>query len=260
MRTKTYHTPSGEGFLHGYWTLCVFEHGGTTNILYPFDDVTPETLEMGKLATWRLNTHENFSGTWHSDYIINNLDIGIAKNYLVEGFTVETAISDIIGLKVGITNSKTPDIGGLVVPIPISQEALKPFIEGLNIKNWRDVKIYDIKSDIENLGEKLFDVVCDAGTQEYSLEELNYLAAKVAKIVDNGGYDGDIIIPANIEAGINCDTVAGIINLTFSENLNKLDVFPTYDAQGYGDILVNHFMADEHADVFNRLLRKEKSK
>ena len=56
--------------------ISVFEHNGVTNILYPFDDLSPETLDMGKLAAWRLQTHEHFGGTWLSDYLPNQLGIG----------------------------------------------------------------------------------------------------------------------------------------------------------------------------------------
>ncbi len=39
-------------------------------ILYPFGDVK---LDMGKLAMWRLQTHDTFGGTWLSDYVPNRL-------------------------------------------------------------------------------------------------------------------------------------------------------------------------------------------
>ncbi len=48
----------------------VVEHGGLSCILYPFEDVK---LNMGKLAMWRLQTHETFGGTWLSDYVPNRL-------------------------------------------------------------------------------------------------------------------------------------------------------------------------------------------
>ncbi len=50
--------------------ICVFEHDGLTCILYPFEDVK---LSMGKFAMWRLQTYENFGGTWLSDYVPNRL-------------------------------------------------------------------------------------------------------------------------------------------------------------------------------------------
>ena len=50
--------------------VSVFEHDGLACILYPFEDVK---IAMGKLAVWRLQTHETFGGTWLSDYVPNRL-------------------------------------------------------------------------------------------------------------------------------------------------------------------------------------------
>ena len=48
-----------------------FQHDGLTCILFPFKDME---LDIGKLAMWRLQTHEMFSGTWLSDYVDNKLN------------------------------------------------------------------------------------------------------------------------------------------------------------------------------------------
>ena len=50
--------------------VSVFEHDGLACILYPFEDVK---IGMGKLAVWRLQTHEDFGGIWLSDYVPNRL-------------------------------------------------------------------------------------------------------------------------------------------------------------------------------------------
>ena len=47
-----------------------FFHEGSTNLLFPFEDVT---LDFGKLAIWRLRSHGTFGGTWLSDYVANKL-------------------------------------------------------------------------------------------------------------------------------------------------------------------------------------------
>ena len=47
-----------------------FEHDGLTNLLFHMDGVK---LDVGKLAIWRLQTHERFGGTWLSDYVLNRL-------------------------------------------------------------------------------------------------------------------------------------------------------------------------------------------
>lgn len=49
----------------------VFQHGGRTCILFPFEGVE---LNIGRLAMWRIQSHGNYGGTWLSDYIPNYLD------------------------------------------------------------------------------------------------------------------------------------------------------------------------------------------
>lgn len=51
--------------------VSVFENNGCTNILFPFDENVH--AHTGKLAMWRLATHNDFGGTWLSDYVENNL-------------------------------------------------------------------------------------------------------------------------------------------------------------------------------------------
>ena len=48
----------------------LFEHDGHTNMLFDFEGVD---LDVGKLAMWRLRTHEAVGGTWLSDYVPNRL-------------------------------------------------------------------------------------------------------------------------------------------------------------------------------------------
>lgn len=50
---------------------CVFENEGLTNLMFTFSEDVK--LDMGKLAMWRLQTHENFGGKWLSDYVDNTL-------------------------------------------------------------------------------------------------------------------------------------------------------------------------------------------
>ena len=48
-----------------------FEHDGLTCLLFPFEGVN---VDIGRLAIWRLKTHDSFGGTWLSDYVPNRLD------------------------------------------------------------------------------------------------------------------------------------------------------------------------------------------
>ena len=53
-----------------------FQYDGLTNLLFPFAGVS---LDMGRLAIWRLQTYEQFGGTWLSDYVPNRLGGFIQK-------------------------------------------------------------------------------------------------------------------------------------------------------------------------------------
>ena len=50
--------------------VSTFQRGDLTNLLFPLDEVE---LDLGQLAMWRLQTHEQFGGTWLSDYVPNRL-------------------------------------------------------------------------------------------------------------------------------------------------------------------------------------------
>lgn len=54
-----------------FQNCSVFEHGGRTCILYPFDDQVD--VNIGKLAMWRIQTRSNFGGVWLSDFVQNEL-------------------------------------------------------------------------------------------------------------------------------------------------------------------------------------------
>ncbi len=55
--------------------VAVFQHEGPTNLLFAFGE---HKLDIGKLAIWRIQTREQFGGTWLSDYVENKLG-GFAK-------------------------------------------------------------------------------------------------------------------------------------------------------------------------------------
>lgn len=49
----------------------VFNHRGSTCILFPFDDTVK--MDVGKLAIWRIGSNAAFGSTWLSDYVPNTL-------------------------------------------------------------------------------------------------------------------------------------------------------------------------------------------
>ncbi len=52
--------------------IYIFEYDNCTNILFDFENVD---LDIGRLAMWRLRTHDAFGGTWLSDYLPNKLGV-----------------------------------------------------------------------------------------------------------------------------------------------------------------------------------------
>lgn len=52
--------------------IYIFENDNCTNILFDFENVD---LDIGRLAMWRLRTHDAFGGTWLSDYLPNKLGV-----------------------------------------------------------------------------------------------------------------------------------------------------------------------------------------
>ncbi len=62
-----------------------FNNEELTCLLFPFDDVQ---LDVGKLAMWRLQTHEMFGGTWLTDYVENRLN-GFINEQTVEPVPAE---------------------------------------------------------------------------------------------------------------------------------------------------------------------------
>lgn len=51
-------------------TVLRFQSNSLTCLYFPFREIE---LDMGKLALWRLETHDLFGGTWLSDYVPNRL-------------------------------------------------------------------------------------------------------------------------------------------------------------------------------------------
>jgi hypothetical protein len=70
---------SSEGILldgDSFNDVAVFEHDGLTNLLFIMDDIK---LDIGKLAMWRLQSHDAFGGKWLSDYVPNRLGVELTE-------------------------------------------------------------------------------------------------------------------------------------------------------------------------------------
>lgn len=55
-----------------------FKNGDLTCLLFPFNDNL--SIDLGKMAMWRLQTHQDLGGIWFSDYVDNRLGGFIKEN------------------------------------------------------------------------------------------------------------------------------------------------------------------------------------
>jgi hypothetical protein len=152
-------------------------------------------------------------------------------------------------LRVYIENITNESVGGFTMPLPATREEIKPFLDGAEIASWRDMMITETFSDIKGLEERLGEAIATSWHPDI-LNEINYLAARIGHISENGGLE---IFSANIEAGRNCGSVAEMINLTFDDNLNRFDVQPCFTEEMYGGFLVENWLQDVHAESWHRL-------
>ncbi|RKI63893.1 hypothetical protein D7V91_17025 [bacterium 1xD42-67] len=68
-----------------------FQHDGVTCLLFPFEGAK---LDGSRLAMWRIQTHEQFGGTWLSDYVPNRLGGFITQEQVPQKPKMELAGQD----------------------------------------------------------------------------------------------------------------------------------------------------------------------
>jgi len=221
--------------------ISVFEHGGLTNILFQMDDVK---LDIGKLAMWRLQTHGTFGGTWLSDYLPNHLGISEDEPVpaVIEAPKAAKAPKAEAAMRVYIENAHDEKLGGFTMPLPTTRDALKPFLDAIEIADARDLSILEIRSPVKHLS----DAVYSCADEGLSLNELNYLAAKLQ------GMDGEqsALFDAVLDAERHTGNVAEIINIV--ENIGHFDLQPAFDAEQYGEFLI-YTEKDNTASAFDKL-------
>ena len=83
--------------------VSTFQYGEEGLLLYPFEDVK---LEIGKLAMWRLQTHETFGGTWLADFVPNRLGGFIGEPAPMEFKTTITGLSTILSNRASTINGR----------------------------------------------------------------------------------------------------------------------------------------------------------
>lgn len=238
--------------------ISVFKHKGLTNILFDFNSIEPGSLDMGKLAIWRLQNREKLDAVWLSDYLVNELGVDLYNSQSPSG--AEDRQNGDIGInytkdtpaqpfRIYIEKWNAPHTGGFTMPLPASPDSLRPLLEDIEVSEWQDILISDIRSDIKGLGDRLKEIIAQEDMSPYRLNELNYLAARIEGLSESSLE----IFAANIEAGRNCDSIAGIINLTYDENLSYFSIEPVFSEEMYGKIHLEMLSKEKHADAFVRL-------
>ena len=228
----------------------VFGHEGLTNILFSMEDVK---LDIGKLAIWRLASHDTFGGTWLSDYLPNRLGIENNEPDIAQPPTPFVDVAPATAedapvaeqspvMQVYIENATDPSIGGFTIPLPTTTEKLRPWLEAIGIGvSGMEVDILDFRATI--LG--LQDSISEMG-EKISLEELNYFAEKIANLDESDR----VVLSAVLEAERHCGNVAELINLT--GNLDRFHLQPAFSEEQYGEFLLDMVKADT-SDVFSKL-------
>ena len=135
-------------------------------------------------------------------------------------------------IRVYIENIHDERIGGFTMPLPATPEEIQPFFEEAEIKSQRDIKIWEVSSDVSVFGDIITEAV-QKSESPGSLNELNYLASKLAAM-DPNAFE---IFAAAVDAKRHCGSVAELINVT--ENLGCFDLQPAFSAEQYGEFLID---------------------
>ncbi|MCL2866828.1 MAG: antirestriction protein ArdA [Clostridia bacterium] len=130
-------------------------------------------------------------------------------------------------IRVYIENAADSTIGGFTIPLPATKETLAPWFAAIGVDGTgsESIAIVEIQSPLSELK--------GLRPGECSLDELNYLAAKLSGL---DAYDMDVFLAA-LETGDFDNSIGEIINLT--ENLGKFDLQPAYSARQYGEFLLD---------------------
>ncbi|MCL2853369.1 MAG: hypothetical protein FWE20_10140, partial [Defluviitaleaceae bacterium] len=144
-----------------------------------------------------------------------------------------------------IENIHDSTTGGFTIPMPTTYEELRPFLEGAEISGLHDMRIWEIRSEINGLGNAMYDHVAKVMTPEL-FDELNFLAHRLSQLANLYPPHYQVIdmhLEAVLEAKRHIGSIAEIINLT--ENLEKFEILPAFDARSYGEALAE-IDADAH--------------
>lgn len=219
--------------------VYVFEHDGLTNMLFNMEDVR---LDIGKLAMWRLASHETFGGTWLSDYIPNRLGAERPErepDHAGAGLGGEPEEKQ-HPISVNLVNPDG-DYRGWWHGFPTTKEELQSTLKTIGMENSGEIIARHYATEGGYLGNRLPDVLTPD-----NLDELNHLAVKL-----EGLNEPQLeVFKAVMQSGRNCGSIKDIINVT--ENLDCFDLQPATSAEQYG-IFLAEMERDEYAGSIEKL-------
>jgi hypothetical protein len=162
--------------------------------------------------------------------------------YITEEKPMENQTSPI---QVYIENARDERIGGFTIPLPITKEALAPWLMAIEADTGdpESIVIKNIRSRVDNLTAAL-------RSANPSLDELNYLAIKIREM-DPSGMD---VFLAALDGDRHTESIAEIIGIT--ENFEAFDLQPAFSEAQYGDFLLEE-AKDSTAEALERLEKSD---
>lgn len=147
-----------------------------------------------------------------------------------------------------IENADNDSIGGFTIPLPITKDALAPWLEAIEAGSFDEssIAICGVRSSVPGLDGALRDLVADG----IAFDELNYLAVKIGGLND---WQTDLFIAA-LETERYNGSAKELINL--AENINLFDLQPAFSEEQYGEFQIQ-MEKDNSMNVFERLEKSE---
>lgn len=147
-----------------------------------------------------------------------------------------------------IENAYAANIGGFTIPLPTTKEELQPWMDAIGAGTFRetDIAIREVRSSVPGLEDILHNLLADI----ISLDELNYLAAKIGDMKD---WQTDIFAAA-LETEYSSGNIRELINL--AENSDLFDLQPAFSEEQYGEFQIQ-MEKDNSAEIFERLEKSD---
>ena len=149
-----------------------------------------------------------------------------------------------------IESANDERIGGFTIPLPVTKETLRPWLEAIEADSFHEaaIVIREIRASPAALEEVLEDYLQQ--DTPIAFDELNYLAAKIQ---DLRSWQVETFAAA-VDAGLHCADMKDLINL--ARNVVNYEHMPAYSEKQYGEFLVQ-MEKDNSQEIFERLEKSE---